>query len=243
MGFDLIFVWRIKAAQGDFHSCQSLEEDRVRRSTGACKSDPDNRPCGKADCDGERMRRAAHIILRLSASAAIALMSLATATAGSMRLPVVLAQAGSAGGTIGKRDKSVSGGEEAAPTRQSVTSKPRQAKRAVPPDAGYRRAHAGVSLGGRWRWIANCERGVRHFNGVLTFETSGSTFSATHGGTNFFDSGTITNGRISGNRVSFTRTWGPYVDHLNLVLAGSRMSGVLPNTAYSGRCQVSATKA
>jgi hypothetical protein len=61
-----------------------------------------------------------------------------------------------------------------------------------------------------------------------------------------WDGGTISNGRISGNHVSFVRTYGGYTDHLNLALSGSggalRMSGVLANTEHSGRCLMVFTK-
>ena len=103
-----------------------------------------------------------------------------------------------------------------------------------------------MALSGTWTWSANCERGQKNYRGTFTFQQSGTTLEITHGGTNIWDTGTVTNGRISGNRVSFTRKWGKYVDQVNLALSGSRgalrMTGVLPNTAHSGRCQLSFTK-
>ena len=159
---------------------------------------------------------------------------------------IVLAQAGSIGGTIGKPGKSASGGEAVAPPRLRAAPKPRPAKRPVSTDAESRVTRGDSVLNGTWHWTAKCERGQVNYRGTFTFQQSGNTFEAQHGGTNIWDLGTITNGRINGNRVSFTRKWGTYVDQLNLVLSSSgntlRMSGVIPNTAHSGRCQVVYTK-
>lgn len=143
---------------------------------------------------------------------------------------------GSAGGTIGNRGKSVSGGaDEPAPA-------PRAAKRKRSGGDEVSSSRRPASVVGTWRWVADCERGVRHFEGLMTFQQAGDGYTASHGGTNFFDTGTVRNVKVSGNRVSFTRQWGSYVDFLDLKLAGGRMSGVIPNTEYSGRCELVVTK-
>ena len=149
-------------------------------------------------------------------------------------IDAVLAQAGSTGGSIGKQDKSISGGEDAAPVR-------RPAKAAKPRDTGSRSPRS-ASIAGIWRWWADCEKNVRHFEGTITFVQVGGLYSGTHGGTNIFDSGTISNIRVGGGRVSFTRQYGQYVDNLNMRLSGPSMHGVLPNTEYSGRCDVFGSK-
>jgi hypothetical protein len=136
---------------------------------------------------------------------------------------------GSTGGAIGNRGKSVSGGaEESAP--QKRTTRP----------SGDDASRRSASITGTWRWSATCERA--NFAGTMTFEQTGNTFSARHGETNMWDTGTVTDGRISGGRVTFTRQWGPYVDRANLRLSGTRMSGVTPNTAHSGRCELNFSK-
>jgi hypothetical protein len=160
--------------------------------------------------------------------------------------PIVLAQAGSIGGTIGKQGKSASGGEDAAPVRDSAAAKPRQAKSRTSADASGRAAGARFSIGGRWNWSGECQTGAVHYTGTMTFTQSGNTFAASHGGTNMWDNGAIANGRINGNRVSFDRTYQQYTDHIALTVSrsggGLRMEGVLPNTAHSGRCDVSFVK-
>ena len=157
-----------------------------------------------------------------------------------------LAQAGSTGGTIGKQGKSASGGEDAAPVRDRAAAAPRQTKRRTPADTGGRAAGARFSISGRWNWSGECQTGALHYTGTMTFTQSGNTFVASHGGTNMWDNGTVANGRISGNRVSFDRTYQQYTDHVALTVSrsggGLRMDGVLPNTAHSGRCDVSFVK-
>ena len=143
---------------------------------------------------------------------------------------------GNIGGSIGKKDKVISGDKPSAPRRAPAKVAKREKASTSSPSRASR------SITGTWRWVADCERNVRHFEGTMTFDQTGSTFTATHGGTNNFDTGMVTNGRIVGDRVSFTRQWGMFVDNLDLKLSGRRMQGVLPNTQYSGRCTVTATR-
>jgi hypothetical protein len=160
--------------------------------------------------------------------------------------PPALAQAGSTGGTIGKQGKSISGGEEAAALHQSAAPKPRQAKGRASADLGSRGAGAGFSISGRWNWSAECQTGAVHYTGIIDFTQSGNQFVGSHSGTNMWDHGTIGNGRINGNRVSFDRTYAQYTDHITLTVSrsgrGLRMAGVLPTTAHSGRCEMSFMK-
>ncbi|MGP0090116.1 MAG: hypothetical protein ACLPKB_09185 [Xanthobacteraceae bacterium] len=105
-------------------------------------------------------------------------------------------QSGSTGGTIGKQDKSASGGEEAPPPRQSGAPKSRQST--------LRETPSGGSVSGRWRWTADCPSG--HWHGEFAVsETSGGQFTGEYAGTTFGDDGTITDGRVNGGSVSFTR--------------------------------------
>ncbi|MGE3986387.1 hypothetical protein [Pseudorhodoplanes sp.] len=160
---------------------------------------------------------------------------------------IVLAQGGSVGGSIGKKGQSVSGSQQVVvPKRARPEPRPvnprksRAATKAAKPEARATR-----SLSGLWRWTGQCTRFTEPYTGTLTISQSGNTFSASHGGTNMWDSGTISNGRISGNRVSFVRTFGQYSDHLNLSLSSSgstmRMAGTI-STAHSGQCQMRFTK-
>jgi hypothetical protein len=150
-------------------------------------------------------------------------------------------QAESVGGTIGKQNKSVSGEEESAPPRRKSVPK------ATPsPNDEKQRAHASRSISGLWYWTGQCAKYDKPYTGTITISQSGNGFSGTHGGTNMWDQGTVSNGRINGNHVSFTRTFGQYTDHLDLTLSGSgsalRMTGVIPNTEHSGRCAMRFTK-
>ena len=156
-----------------------------------------------------------------------------------------LAQGGSIGGTIGKQGKSASGNQQVSPpqparreSRQGNSRKARGSASAAKPEGRPTR-----SLSGVWRWTGQCTRFATPYTGTFTVSQSGSTFSASHGGTNMWDSGTISNGRISGNRVSFNRTFGQYTDHLNLSLSssGQSMAGAI-STAHSGQCQMRFTK-
>jgi hypothetical protein len=161
--------------------------------------------------------------------AAIALVTAMLAAGGA------LAQ-GSAGGSVGNRGKSVSGESDSAPA--ATPARRAKPKRSSDEASSSRRA----SIAGTWRWVADCERGVRHFEGLMIFQQVGNEYTGAHGGTNFFDTGTVSNVKVGGNRVSFTRKWGRYVDHLDLRVSGGRMSGVIPNTEYSGRCELVVTK-
>jgi hypothetical protein len=142
----------------------------------------------------------------------------------------VLAQGGNAGGSIAKERKVLSGEQ----SNSSPTSKPRsrvkQARAA--PTAGAR------SITGTWSWTGQCARYKEPYVGTISFQQTGASFTGSHGGTNMWDKGTVSNGRIIGNRVTFQRTFGQYVDDLSLTLSssGRQMSGVIPDTAHSGRC-------
>lgn len=152
---------------------------------------------------------------------------------------------GSLGGSIGKQDKVISGGETAAPSRpaarQSSRPAPSSRQRAEPRE---RAAPRGRSLTGVWSWTGHCAKYDSPYVGLLTINQSGNTFTATHGNTNTWDNGTVSGASISGSRVSFTRTFGGYSDYVALTLNGSgtRMSGVIPNTAHSGRCVMNFTR-
>jgi hypothetical protein len=68
---------------------------------------------------------------------------------------IALGQAGSIGGTIGKTDKSVSGGEEETPGGRK---------------SGHRNAAAApASISGKWSWRAKCENGD-NYTGEFDFD-------------------------------------------------------------------------
>lgn len=157
----------------------------------------------------------------------------------------VLAQGGSVGGSIGKQGKSASGDHEVRPPQPGRSEQPRKSTNAASSRSPKPDTPATGSISGVWRWTGQCTRFAEPYTGTITVSQSGNSFSASHGGTNMWDAGTISNGRISGNRVSFTRTFGQYSDHLNLNLSRAgrsmRMAGTI-STAHSGQCQMRFTK-
>jgi hypothetical protein len=83
--------------------------------------------------------------------------------------PAALAQAGSIGGTIGKQDKSISGGEEA--------EKPRAAPAPKQPAAKRQEASADRSCGkivGTWSWYLGVSQSVFHKDGTALHPASGT---------------------------------------------------------------------
>jgi hypothetical protein len=141
-------------------------------------------------------------------------------------------QAGSSGGTIGQQNKSASGSEES-PHR----SKPVQ--KAVPHAESRRpKIASSGSITGRWHWDATCTKA--NFTGLITFVQTGDTFTGEYGHTNFWDSGTISNGRVSGGNVTFDREFNG-TDHIALHVSGSAMQGTHDFNVF-GHCQIYGTK-
>jgi hypothetical protein len=123
-------------------------------------------------------------------------------------------QPGSTGGSIGKIDKSISGGEDAVEPR-AVTKSLRR-----PVEGGASDRSSEVSVAGRWHWSADCASG--HWKGELDLaETSKGQFSGS------FDAGTVTNGHVNGTSVTFTRTWVTFTQYWTGRLVGGRLRGTL----------------
>ena len=151
--------------------------------------------------------------------------------------PVVLAQAGMVGGTIGKTDKSVIGSDQPA-------AKPRPAPSRKRPARGEPRVAANAltaaSLRGNWRVTTTCFSGADSLRFIIR-ETSTTSFAGDYepGG------GKIVSGTIDGSRITivtsstFTVTWTGTVSR-----SGSRLridGGYTPG-APPGNCQFAATK-
>jgi hypothetical protein len=102
---------------------------------------------------------------------------------------------GSVGGTLGKTDKSLSGNRETAAPSKDATRPNKNTAEA-----------AGVSVAGRWKWTADCQSG--HWVGAFTI-TQGVAGAFTGGflHTNWADIGTISEGHVSSETLSFIRTW------------------------------------
>jgi hypothetical protein len=133
---------------------------------------------------------------------------------------LAIGQAGSTGGVIGKTDKSVSGGESPARPRGG-SDKP-----------------SGASLNGRWRWSADCT--VGHWQGEFDLsQTAGGNFNGSFAATSAHDVGTISDGRISGDNISFTRTSSIATQYWKGRITAARMRGTSSGNA---NCSWQATR-
>ena len=147
-----------------------------------------------------------------------------------------LAQGGSTGGTLGKHDKSVSGGLERSTSRRPVPKKPARRQSETGPPAAS-------SVAGAWRWSQDCASG-RSYKG--TFDATpraGGTFTGRME-TAGLSSGPISKGKVKGNRISFTVTYSNVVvrsEHWTGTVSGGSMQGSA-TTQYDGDCSFSASK-
>jgi hypothetical protein len=146
-----------------------------------------------------------------------------------------VAQAGSTGGSVGKRDKSVSGVEDAPAPRPPVAPTRRQQRAA--PEAG-----ASASVNGSWRWSCTCSSG-KAFHGTFNFVQTGNSFSGvmpqSEGAT-----GQVSDGKVSGGRVSFTVSLTNVIartEHWTGRLNGGHMQGTL-TTRFDGDCEFTADR-
>lgn len=134
---------------------------------------------------------------------------------------IILAQAGSTGGTIGKQGKSVSGGEE---TMESPRPKPIQKPRVstAPPPA----APSFVNVSGRWYVHQRCG-GLGNYEYHLEFTPTGDSFK----GHLVEDASRIVrSGRVSGNAISFLLDSWEGQQVWTGTVSGTRMSGSLRTT-------------
>jgi hypothetical protein len=147
---------------------------------------------------------------------------------------LVFGQAGSTGGTIGKTDKSVSGGESTAEPHTPAKSRPKGQR---PIDRGTSDQSSEVSVAGRWRWTQDCPP---RWQGEFDLaETSRGHFDGSFAGTSWYDNGTITDGHISGTSVSFTRKSAPVTQYWTGRLTAGRMKGTSSGNA---NCSWEATR-
>jgi hypothetical protein len=136
------------------------------------------------------------------------------------------AQAGSTGGTLGKTDKSASGGEGTSRRKNAVDSS--------------------ASLTGNWQWRAECPVGGPYFGSFRLAQTSAGRLT----GEFLDDSGPTKTGRITGtvtaDKVSFTREGGGRVIQYNAVLNSSskphRMVGTTSESSIVGGCSFTASR-
>jgi hypothetical protein len=151
------------------------------------------------------------------------LILLGTATVLMAAISTAKAQ-GSAGGTLGKKDQSLSGGQ---PSKE--------------PPAKSERTQPSFSLSGRWQYTQDCQVGT--YRGTFQISQTGTN---SFGGTAHQESPKIStpivNGTISGNRVSFSGTFSS-LENWNGALSGSgRMQGTVTTSAV-GNCTWHASRA
>lgn len=132
---------------------------------------------------------------------------------------VMFAQAGSAGGTIGKQGKSASGGEEAAePHGRKPPIRSRTNTDQSRDSTSHARQNLVASIAGSWDWEASCSsgqwQGGMTFRGVSATEFTGE-FNKGHVGSLV--------GTAKGNRVSFVRDWHGFIKQ--------QWTGTLSNSA------------
>ena len=145
---------------------------------------------------------------------------------------IALGQAGSTGGTIGKSDKSASGGEEVTPSRQRA-----HLRTNVSPSQGTSRA----SIGGKWIWNAICAESNQNWNGTFDFDqrsdgTIGGSCSGTPSACH------SVSGHVVANKLTLTIGWDYSTGTLDLTIAdgnrsmtGSENSRWHRHCTYSGR--------
>jgi hypothetical protein len=131
-------------------------------------------------------------------------------------------QAGSTGGTIGKTDKSVLGGESTAEPHTPMKSRPKGQR---PIDRRTSDQSPEVSVAGSWHWIADCNNG--HWEGQFDLaETSRGQISGSFAGTSLHDLGTI-EGHINGTSVTFTQKNAHVTQYWTGRLAAGRIKGTV----------------
>ena len=120
--------------------------------------------------------------------------------------PAAFAQSGSTGGSIGKAEKSISGDQESGAPNASPQRRQERSTVSGPP-----------SINGRWLVSQNCNTG--QYKIVLTFQqTSPTEFTGTSAGLTTGAQSQISNGRLSGNTLTFSRdgiSSDRWVAHLN----------------------------
>jgi hypothetical protein len=109
---------------------------------------------------------------------------------------MALGQAGSIGGTIGKTDKSASGGEDQPQTRQKSKASSASKERPTP-----------SSISGKWLWTAKCDDASEWTGGFDIAQKSDGSFNGKI--TGLFGATTIS-GQLFGNKLIGTLS---YLDH------------------------------
>jgi hypothetical protein len=122
------------------------------------------------------------------------------------------AQAGSTGGTIGKTDKSVSGGEE----RPQAREKPN----AILRHSANSETLAPLSISGNWVWTAKCTDASEWVGAFELSQTSDGAVSGTSAGN---DASGSMSGQLVANKLTVSRSY--YGIHSNQIIFTLAASG------------------
>jgi len=163
---------------------------------------------------------------------------------------VIVAQAGSVGGSIGKREKSAAGAVSSGPAhsgRHSRNAKTRASKsqRAAWSTEPQRRGR--ISMVGRWEWNAVCPVvGTLHGFVILRQGQDGSIVGE-YGHTNSWDQGVIVGGTFDGRTFSFVRQkfdadGSVQVWTLNVTQSGAHLHATGALKTLLGPCNVATDK-
>jgi hypothetical protein len=144
----------------------------------------------------------------------------------------IFAQAGSTGGTVGKEDKSVSGGEDQPQRRQEPNARLRH--------SANRDRSAPSSISGKWIWTQICDDGAE-FSGA--FELTQDSDGAVSGTATGSDGSGSVSGRFVGRKLTGTRS---YLGHSNsitftLTAGGSGLAGSESSLGH-GTCKYQAKR-
>jgi hypothetical protein len=141
---------------------------------------------------------------------------------------IVFGQAGSTGGTVGKQDKSISGGEE---PHQRAKAKPRGSAIGEMPTR---------SISGKWAWTAKCDDAS---DWAGTFELMQSSDGAITGSAAGNDGSGSMSGQLVANKLIVTRSYAMHSNQIVFTLAagGRSMQGSESSRSH-GMCRYHAER-
>ena len=141
-------------------------------------------------------------LISLLAALGVAFVLAAVSPASAQKVPRQVAQAGSTGGTIGKRSKSVSGGARKEKPAAAPATRPRKTHRK--PSHAHPARPARASISGRWRIKMKCNTGLFDITATLR-QDSATDFSGSSIGHNTHVRSTVTGSIRRGDNFTWVR--------------------------------------
>jgi hypothetical protein len=136
--------------------------------------------------------------------------------------PMSFGQAGSTGGTVGERDKSLSGSNDRSPNQKPAVVKNFHGSNTPAPS----------SVSGQWTWTAKCGDGSV-WSG--TFDLEQSADGAVTGSASGNDGGGALSGRLSGNTFIGSRSYPSHSNQITLTVGRNSLHGSEPSQTH-GTC-------